>query len=100
MKINKNKPYDVLIEGINCKQKHRLFNVDNIFLTGVDVRFNVLDDEIIIESEVKTTGKTGVEIEALLVVSTAALTIYDMCKAVDKKMTIGEISLIKKTKGE
>lgn len=72
----------------------------NIFLTGSDIRFNILEDSIEIESEVKTTGKTGVEMEALTAVSLAALTIYDMCKAVDKDMVIEGIKLIKKTGGK
>lgn len=72
----------------------------NIFLTGSDIRFNILEDSVEIESEVKTTGKTGVEMEALTAVSLAALTIYDMCKAVDKDMVIEDIRLIKKIGGK
>lgn len=72
----------------------------NISLTGSDIRFNILEEAIQIESEVKTTGKTGVEMEALIAVSMAALTIYDMCKAVDKDMVIGEIKLIQKVGGK
>lgn len=71
-----------------------------LMLTGVDLRFVVKDDRIIIESEVKTVGKTGVEMEALTGVSIAALTIYDMCKAIDKDMIIDNIRLIKKTGGK
>jgi cyclic pyranopterin phosphate synthase len=52
-----------------------------------------------IDARVRTTAQTGVEMEALTAVSVAALTIYDMLKAVDKKMSIGEIRLISKTKG-
>lgn len=72
----------------------------NIFITGADIKFEVLEDEIKIQAEVSTVGKTGVEMEALTAVSTAALTIYDMCKAVDKGMEIGKITLIKKTGGK
>lgn len=72
----------------------------NIFLAGADIRFNVLEESIEIESEVKTVGKTGVEMEALTAVSIAALTIYDMCKAVDKSMVIEDIKLIKKSGGK
>ncbi|EJO5347652.1 cyclic pyranopterin monophosphate synthase MoaC [Clostridium botulinum] len=72
----------------------------NIFLTGADIKFNVLDEEIQIEATVSTYGKTGVEMEALTAVSVTALTIYDMCKAADKDMTIGNIKLIKKTGGK
>lgn len=72
----------------------------NIFISGSDIRFNVLESSIEIEAEVKTVGKTGVEMEALTAVSMAALTIYDMCKAVDKDMLISDIRLIKKTGGK
>lgn len=74
----------------------------NIFITGVDMDFE-LDEEksmIHIEAAVKTTGKTGVEMEALNAVSTAALTIYDMCKAVDKDMIVSDVRLVKKTGGK
>lgn len=72
----------------------------NIFLTGADISFNILENSIEIQSEVKTVGKTGVEMEALTAVSLAALTIYDMCKAVDKDMVIEDIKLIKKSGGK
>lgn len=72
----------------------------NILLTGADIAFKIENDRIWIEATVKTTGKTGVEMEALTAVSVAALTIYDMCKAVDKYMEIGEIKLVKKTGGK
>jgi len=56
-------------------------------LTGIDINFNIdrKNSQIEIESQVQITGKTGVEMEALTAVSIAALTIYDMCKAVNKK---------------
>ncbi|MGF7060604.1 cyclic pyranopterin monophosphate synthase MoaC [Brassicibacter mesophilus] len=72
----------------------------NIFISGADISFNVLEDAIEIEAEVRTIGKTGIEMEALTAVSMAALTIYDMCKAVDKDMIISNIRLIKKTGGK
>lgn len=72
----------------------------NIFITGSNIRFNILEDAIEIESEVKTVGKTGVEMEALTAVCIAALTIYDMCKAVDRGMVIEEIKLIEKSGGK
>lgn len=72
----------------------------NIFITGSDIKFNVLEEEIEIEATVSTVGKTGVEMEALTAVTTTALTIYDMCKAVDKDMIIENIRLIKKTGGK
>lgn len=72
----------------------------NIFISGSDIRFNLLEDSIEIEAEVTTVGKTGIEMEALTAVSMAALTIYDMCKAVDKDMLISDIRVIKKTGGK
>lgn len=72
----------------------------NICITGSDISFNVLAEEIEIEATVSTIGKTGVEMEALTAVTTAALTIYDMCKAADKDMVIENIRLIKKTGGK
>ncbi len=90
------------IGGImGCKQTSNLIPMcHNINLTGVNIRFNIQKDYIEIESEVKTIGKTGVEMEALTAVSIAALTIYDMCKAVDKDMVIEDIKLMKKTGGK
>jgi len=66
----------------------------------LDLEIDRKKSRVVIESEVKTTGKTGVEMEALTAVSVAALTIYDMCKAADKKMVIGEIMLVEKTGGK
>lgn len=72
-----------------------------ISIGGINVNFNYLDDQTIeIVVTVNTYDKTGVEMEALNGVSTAALTIYDMCKAVDKDMVIGDIKLIEKTGGK
>jgi cyclic pyranopterin phosphate synthase len=74
----------------------------NIFLSGVEMRFT-RDDEraaVHIEAEVSSTGKTGVEMEALHAVSVAALTIYDMCKAVDRAMRITDIRLHRKEGGK
>ncbi|MFC6333659.1 cyclic pyranopterin monophosphate synthase MoaC [Paenibacillus septentrionalis] len=69
-------------------------------LTGVDISFSDNGvDELYIEATVKTTGKTGVEMEALTAVSAAALTIYDMCKALQKDMVIGPTALMEKTGG-
>jgi len=69
-------------------------------LEHVDVNFILADDGIEITSQVITSGKTGVEMEALTAVSVAALTIYDMCKAVDKKMHIEDVYLVEKKKEE
>jgi cyclic pyranopterin phosphate synthase len=74
----------------------------NIFLSGVEMRF-AFDEErsaIHIEAAVRTTGKTGVEMEALHAVSVAALTIYDMCKAADRSMRITDIRLHRKEGGK
>ena len=73
-----------------------------LMLTSCDMKFTMkkAQSEITIEATVKTTGKTGVEMEALTAVAVAGLTIYDMCKAVDQKMVIGEIYLAKKTGGK
>ncbi len=67
-------------------------------LDYVDVRIELGTDRFLIESEVKCRRSTGVEMEALSAVAVAGLTIYDMCKAVDKEMRIGEIRLVRKTK--
>jgi len=69
-----------------------------LLLSKVEVKATVEKDGVAVEATVKTTGQTGVEMEALTGVSVALLTIYDMCKAVDKEMKIGEITLIEKTK--
>lgn len=69
-------------------------------LTGIDIRFSDNSkDELYIEATVKTTGKTGVEMEALTAVSAAALTVYDMCKALQKDMVIGPTMLMSKSGG-
>ena len=67
-------------------------------LTHVDVRAQIEASGVYIEAEVSTNAQTGVEMEALTGVAVALLTIYDMCKAVDKKMQISDVRLIKKTK--
>lgn len=73
-----------------------------LFLSGVDLSFTVEKEtaRIVIESQVKTTGKTGVEMEAITAVTIAALTIYDMCKAVDRWMEITDIRLVEKSGGK
>ena len=67
-------------------------------LTYVDVSLSVADDSVEIEAAAETTAQTGVEMEALVAVSVAALTVYDMAKAIDKGMVIGEVQLVEKTK--
>ncbi len=71
-------------------------------ITGLSVSVEPDDDAhaFIVTAEVKTTGKTGVEMEALTAVATACLTIYDMAKAIDKSMTIGDIKLVEKSGGQ
>src|SRR2546426_12766924 len=69
-------------------------------LTHIDVRAEVKDDGVYLEAEVSTRARTGVEMEALTAVSVAALTIYDMCKAVEKGMEITNVRLELKTGGK
>lgn len=73
-----------------------------IMINGCNIDFEIDEEnsQIIINSTVKIFEKTGVEMEALTGVSVAALTIYDMCKAVDKRMKIDGIHLVKKTGGK
>jgi cyclic pyranopterin phosphate synthase len=73
-----------------------------LLIDGIDVKFSLTaeNNSIHVFTTAKTTGKTGVEMEALTAASTACLTIYDMCKAVDKEIEIGEIKLLKKTGGK
>ncbi|MCC6548979.1 MAG: cyclic pyranopterin monophosphate synthase MoaC [Ignavibacteriaceae bacterium] len=74
----------------------------NIFISKVDVDFQVdeISNTIKIQSFCKTESQTGIEMEALMAVSVAALTIYDMCKAVDKGIFISKIKLLSKTGGK
>ena len=69
-------------------------------LTGISVTFQENALGLTIQATVRTTARTGVEMEALTAVSAAALTLYDMCKAVDKTMVIEGIQLVSKTKGD
>jgi len=71
-------------------------------LTGIDVHFRTdrAHSRVEIEVKARTTGQTGVEMEALTAVSAAALAIYDMCKAVDREMVIGAIRLVLKSGGK
>ena len=73
-----------------------------LMLSGIDIHFETDTEEnaVHIKASVKTTGQTGVEMEALTGVSAALLPIYDMCKAVDKGMELGEIHLVEKTGGK
>ena len=69
-------------------------------ITHCEVHFEIpkARDRVVITASAKITAQTGVEMEALTAVTVAALTIYDMCKAVDKAMVIGEVKLVSKTK--
>jgi cyclic pyranopterin phosphate synthase len=71
-------------------------------LTGVDVKFfcHQTAGEVLIEAQVKTVGRTGVEMEAMTAVAVAALTIYDMCKAVDREIVLTDIQLMSKQGGK
>lgn len=70
----------------------------NIVLENIKVDLSTGREGVSVKSEVRCTGKTGVEMEALTAVSVALLTVYDMCKAVDKNMVIDEIRLTEKIK--
>lgn len=67
-------------------------------ITKLDVKAVLLDDGVEVNSTARCVGKTGIEMEALAAVSVALLTVYDMCKAVDKHMVIGEVKLVEKMK--
>ncbi|MGI6308043.1 MAG: cyclic pyranopterin monophosphate synthase MoaC [Dethiobacteria bacterium] len=73
-----------------------------LFITGVDLDFQFVDEKncLVIEATVRVKGQTGVEMEALTAVSIAALTVYDMCKAVDREMEIRQIRLMEKIGGK
>lgn len=69
-------------------------------LTYVDVSCTVRDNGIAVRAKVNTTANTGVEMEALVAASVAALTVYDMCKALDKSITIERVQLERKSGGK
>lgn len=104
IKENLMKKGDVLtvseIAGIQAaKQTPNLIPLcHTLMLTKVDVKATLSNNGVKVDSVVKCVGQTGVEMEALTAVSVALLTVYDMCKAVDKSMVIEEIRLIEKTK--
>ncbi|CAM4038315.1 cyclic pyranopterin monophosphate synthase MoaC [Mesobacillus zeae] len=88
-----------------CKKTSEIIPMCHpIPLTGIDISFSWEEEEadyrLNIETMVKTKGNTGVEMEALTAASAAALTVYDMCKAVDKGMVIGKTYLVEKTGGK
>ena len=92
------------VAGImGAKQTHAVIPMCHpLMITSINIDFELNEPEscIIIRSEVKTTGKTGIEMEALTAVAVAALTIYDMCKAIDRWMEISSIKLLEKSGGK
>lgn len=101
---NQLKKGDVLtvaqIAGINAaKETGKLIPLcHNIVLDKVSLTLTIKNNSVFAESEVSCTGRTGVEMEALTAVSVALLTVYDMCKAIDKDMVINDIKLTEKIK--
>lgn len=88
-----------------CKKTSEIIPMCHpIPLTGINISFDWKREEdeyrLLIQASVKTKGNTGVEMEALTAASVCALTIYDMCKAVDKGMIIGQTYLVEKTGGK
>jgi len=83
-----------------AKRTHELVPMCHpLLLTKIECSFDLKDDGVAITARVETRGQTGVEMEALTAVSVAALTIYDMVKAIDRGMTIESIRLEQKTGG-
>ncbi|HVE94208.1 MAG TPA: cyclic pyranopterin monophosphate synthase MoaC [Acidimicrobiales bacterium] len=70
-----------------------------LLVGAVNVNFMIGDDHVEVEAQVETIDRTGVEMEALMACNVAALTVYDMCKSMDRGMTIGELALWEKTGG-
>lgn len=106
IKENKLKKGDVLtvaeIAGIQAgKKTSELIPLCHpLQITKLDVKAELKENVVQVSSFAKCVGQTGIEMEALMAVSAALLTVYDMCKAVDKQMIIGEIKLIEKTKSD
>ena len=86
---------------IACKRTAELIPLCHpLPITYAEVRAELVESGVYLEAEVSTQAQTGVEMEALTAVSIAALTIYDMCKAIDKGMTITDVRLELKTGGK
>ncbi len=84
-----------------AKRTHELIPMCHpLLLTAVDISFTLEEAAVYIRSKVKCRGETGVEMEALTAVSAAALTVYDMCKAVQRDMEICDIRLCRKSGGK
>ncbi len=99
--LPKGNPFEVArMAGIQAaKQTSQLIPLCHpLALDWVEVKIELLEKAFRIRSEVLCRWSTGVEMEALVAVSVAALTLYDMCKAVDSQMSIGEIRLVEKSK--
>lgn len=92
------------LAGIMASKKvHELIPLAHPLLINnaeIDFDFDESANSVAIQAKVRTTGKTGVEMEALTAVSIAALTVYDMCKSVDRGMTINNIRLVSKSGGK
>jgi cyclic pyranopterin monophosphate synthase len=89
------------VAGIQAaKQAATLLPMSHPVLVGnVHVNFTIADTHIDVEASVDTVDRTGVEMEALMAVTVAALTVYDMCKSVDRTMTIEEVAIWEKSGG-
>jgi cyclic pyranopterin phosphate synthase len=89
------------VAGIQAaKQTPSLIPLCHPLLVGsVFVNFTIGDDHVEVEAQVETVDRTGVEMEAMTACAVAALTVYDMCKSLDRSMTIGELTLWEKTGG-
>ena len=101
--LPKGNPFEVArLAGIQAaKQTSQLIPLcHNLNLDVADVEIELGESGFIVRSRVSCRAVTGVEMEALAAVAVAALTLYDMCKAVDKEMVIGEVRLLEKTKSE
>jgi cyclic pyranopterin phosphate synthase len=102
---NTNKKGDVLavarIAGIQAAKKTSdlIPLCHALSLSSVTVEFRIENEEILVEATAVCTGKTGVEMEALTAASVACLTIYDMCKAIDRAMVISDVRLLEKSGG-
>lgn len=90
------------IAGIMAaKRTHELIPLCHpLALTGIHVDLELVEDGVCIRTNVRTQDRTGVEMEALVAASVAALTVYDMCKAVDKGITVERVQLLSKTGGK
>src|SRR5690606_40281497 len=99
--LPKGNPFEVArIAGIQAAKKTAALIplCHSINLDFVDVKIDLREDRFLVESTVRCRWATGVEMEALTAVTVAALTLYDMCKAVDSEMSLGEIRLLEKRK--